>query len=127
MQCERISAGPENSHLCLQLSLWIQGDGHRGGRGYGGHGGLGGQCGHSACHGVMVMVMVLVMVMMVVVVAMVEVVKKASPSKLSLKWKVPIKHALLGKVIKSQFPSARIRCSDLDLKQLGCLEGVCLP
>ena len=33
---------------------------------------------------VMVMVMVLVMVMTVVVVAMVEVVKKASPSKLSL-------------------------------------------
>ena len=52
LQCKRISAGPENSHLRLQLSLWIQGDGHRGGRGYGGHGGLGGQCGHSACHGV---------------------------------------------------------------------------
>ena len=75
----------------------------------------------------MVMVMVLVMVMMVVVVAMVEVVKKASPSKLSLKWKVPIKHALLGKVIKSQFPSARIRCSDLDLKQLGCVQGSVYP
>ena len=46
LQCKRILAGPENSHLCLQLSLWIQGDGLPDGRG------LGGQCGHSAFHGV---------------------------------------------------------------------------
>ena len=53
--------------------------------------------------------------------------KKALPSKLCLHplhfCKVPIKRALPGKVFKSQFPSARMRCSDLDLEQLGCLEG----
>ena len=76
---------------------------------------------------VMVLVMLMVEVMMAMVMVVLVVGKKALPSKLCLHplhfCKVPIKRALPGKVFKSQFPSARMRCSDLDLEQLGCLEG----
>ena len=76
---------------------------------------------------VMVLVMLMVEVMMAMVMVVLVVGKKALPSKLCLHLlhccKVPIKRALPGKVFKSQFPSARMRCSDLDLEQLGCLEG----
>ena len=76
---------------------------------------------------VMVLVMLRVEVMMAMVMVVLVVGKKALPSKLCLHLlhccKVPIKRALPGKVFKSQFPSARMRCSDLDLEQLGCLEG----
>ena len=76
---------------------------------------------------VMVLVMLRVEVMMAMVMVVLVVGKKALPSKLCLHLlhccKGPIKHALPGKVFKSQFPSARMRCSDLDLEQLGCLEG----
>ena len=75
----------------------------------------------------MVLVMLMVEVMMAMVMVVLVVGKKAFPSKLCLHLlhccKVPIMHALPGKVFKSQFSSARIRCSDLDLEQLGCLEG----
>ena len=76
---------------------------------------------------VMVLVMLRVEVMMAMVMVVLVVGKKALPSKLCLHLlhccMVPIKCALPGKVFKSQFPSARMRCSDLDLEQLGCLEG----
>ena len=76
---------------------------------------------------VMVLVMLRVEVMMAMVLVVLVVGKKAIPSKLCLHLlhccKVPIKRALPGKVFKSQFPSARMRYSDLDLEQLGCLEG----
>ena len=77
---------------------------------------------------VMVLVMLRVEVMMAMVMVVLVVGKKALPSKLCLHvlhyYKVPIKRALPGKVFKSQFPSARMRCSDLDLEQLGRLEGL---
>ena len=67
---------------------------------------------------VMVLVMLRVEVMMAMVMVVLVVGKKALPSKLCLHLlhccKVPIKRALPGKVFKSQFPSARMRCSDLD-------------
>ena len=76
---------------------------------------------------VMVLVMLRVEVMMAMVLVVLVVGKKAIPSKLCLHLlhccRVPIKRAPPGKVFKSQFPSARMRCSDLDLEQLGCLEG----
>ena len=76
---------------------------------------------------VMVLVMLRVEVMMAMVMVVLVVGKKALPAKLCLHLlhccKMPIKRALPGKVFKSQFPSARMRCSDLDLEQLGCLEG----
>ena len=81
----------------------------------------------------MVMVMVLVMVMMVVVVAMVEVVKKASPSKLSLNllhW-LEVEGANQACTSRESDQITISQCKNtllrIDLKQLGCVQGSVYP